>query len=245
MKPGIFFGIGLGPGDPELITLKAVRAIQQADCIFVPKADAKEESIALEIVKGYVEGKRVVEQVYPMTKDKAVLNAAWRKAAEEVRDEVMAGRNAVYLTIGDPLTFSTYIYLLQYLESMLPENAINTIPGITSYNAAASLGNFPLLSGDERLAVIPVPRDVSELRPVLDAFDTVVMMKVAKKLDEVIRLLEDMKLIENALFASYIGQKDAYFTCDLISLKGSGKGYMSVLMVKRNSTNKGGRWRKH
>ncbi|MBM2834822.1 MAG: cobI [Candidatus Brocadiaceae bacterium] len=233
MKIGNFYGIGLGPGDPELLTLKALHTIQRADCIFVPKSDSKEDSLALEIVKDYVKGKKVIEQIYPMTKDKETLNTAWLKAAEEIHNEVKKGYDAVYLTLGDPMTFSTYIYLLRHLNTMLPEQAIHTIPGITSYNAAACAANFPLLTGDDRLAVIPIPKDISELRPILESFDTIVMMKVAKKLDEVIQLLEEMKLSENALFASYIGQKDAYLTYDLISLKGSGSGYMSVLIVKR------------
>jgi len=232
MKTGNFYGIGLGPGDPELLTLKALHTIQTADCIFVPKSDTKEDSLALDIVKEYVKGKRVIEQIYPMTKDKSILNTAWQKAAEEICSEVKAGYDAAYLTLGDPMTFSTYIYLLRYLTAMLPASAIHTIPGITSYNAAACAANYPLLTGDERLAVIPIPKDIAELRPILDSFDTVVL-KVAKKLDEVIQLLEDMKLLENALFASYIGQKDAYLTCDIISLKGSGRGYMSVLIVRR------------
>ena len=233
MKTGNFYGIGLGPGDPELLTLKALHTIQKADCIFVPKSDSKEDSLALEIVKDYVKGKRVIEQVYPMTKDKETLNTAWLKAAEEIHTEVKNGYNVVYLTLGDPMTFSTYIYLLRHLNTMLPEKAIHTIPGITSYNAAACAANYPLLTGDEKLAVIPIPKDIAELRSILESFDTIVMMKVAKKLDEVIQLLEDMKLSENALFASYIGQKDAYLTCDIVSLKGSGMGYMSVLVAKR------------
>jgi precorrin-2/cobalt-factor-2 C20-methyltransferase len=233
MIPGNFHGIGLGPGDPEFLTIKAIHAIQGADRIFVPRSDTKEESLALEIVKDYVKEKKVIEQIYPMTKDKSVLNAAWLTAAEEVCTEVRNGYNVAYLTLGDPMTFSTYIYLLRHLSAMLPEHAIHTIPGITSYNAAACMANYPLLTGDERLAVIPVPKDIMELRPILETFDTVVMMKVAKKLDEVIQLIEEMNLAEHALFASYIGQKDAYLTCDIVSLKGSGRGYMSVLIVKR------------
>lgn len=223
----------MGPGDPELLTIKAMHTMQRMDCIFVPKSNTKEDSLALEIVKDHVKGKRVIEQVYPMTKDKSILNAAWLKSAEEVCAEVRKGHDAAYLTLGDPMTFSTYIYLLRHLNTMLPKHAIHTIPGITSYNAAACMANYPLLTGDERLAVIPVPKDIAELRPLLETFDTVVMMKVAKKLDEVIQFLEEMKLTENALFASYIGQKDAYLTCDLVSLKGSGRGYMSVLIVKQ------------
>lgn len=233
MNTGNFYGIGLGPGDPGLLTMKAIHTMQKVACIFVPKSDTKEDSLALEIVRDYVKGKRIIEQVYPMTKDKSVLNAAWHKAAEEVHTEVRNGYDVAYLTLGDPMTFSTYIYLLRHLSVMLPEDAIHTIPGITSYNAAACMANYPLLTGDERLAVIPVSKDIIELRPVLETFDTVVLMKVAKKLDDVIQLLEEMNLSGNALFASYIGQKNAYLTCDLVSLKGSGRGYMSVLIIKR------------
>lgn len=233
MKIGNFYGIGLGPGDPELLTQKAIRIIKQVDCIFIPRSDTKEESLALEIVKDHVKGKRVIEQIYPMTKDKSTLDTAWLKAAEEIHAEVVAGFDAAYLTLGDPLTFSTYIYLMRHLITLLPDHAIHTIPGITSYNAAACAANYPLLSGDERLAVIPISANIQELQPILETFDTVVMMKVAKKLDEIIQLLEEMKLSENALFASYIGQKNAYLTHDIVSLKGSGKGYMSVLIVKK------------
>lgn len=235
MKTGNFYGIGLGPGDPELLTQKAIHTIQQVDCIFIPRSDTKEDSLAWEIVKDYVKETRVIQQVYPMTKDTSTLNAAWLKAAKEIHAEVTAGFDVAYLTLGDPLTFSTYIYLLRHLISLLPDHAIHTIPGITSYNAAACVANYPLLAGDERLAVIPVPVDIHELRPVLETFDTIIMMKVAKKLDEVILLLEEMKLLENALFASYIGQTNAYLTHDIVSLKGSGRGYMSVLIVKKRS----------
>src|SRR3989304_992970 len=142
MKTGNFYGIGLGPGDPELLTLKALRTIQTADCIFVPKSDTKEDSLALEIVKDYVKGKRVIEQIYPMTKDKQTLNTAWLKAAEEIHTEVKNGYDVVYLTLGDPMTFSTYIYLLRHLSTMLPKKAIHTIPGITSYNARNRVDGF-------------------------------------------------------------------------------------------------------
>ncbi len=231
---GNFYGIGVGPGDNELLTLKAVRIIKSVDCVFVPKADTKESSTALGIVKDVIADKRIIEQVYPMVRDKTKLKTAWLKAANEVKCEVESGNNVAYLTIGDPLTFSTYCYLLQYLSKLIPSQNIHTIPGITSYNAAACLANFPLIEQDEKLAVIPISKEVSELRPILKNFDTVVLMKVAKKLDEVIKLLEEMNLIDNALFASYVGFKNELITHDLKSLKGSGKGYLSIIIVRKS-----------
>ncbi len=232
-KSGVFYGIGVGPGDNELVTVKAVRIIKEVDCIFAPRADSKGSSLALDIVKDICEGKRVVEQVYPMVRDKAKLEAAWMASANEIKSEIESGNNVAYLTIGDPLTFSTYCYLLQQLSKIIPPQNIHTIPGITSYNAATSLANFPMIEQDEKLAIIPVSNDISELRPVLNNFDTVVLMKVAKKLDEVIELLEEMKLIDNSLFASYVGFDNEYITKDLSSLKGSGKGYLSVIIVRK------------
>src|SRR3989304_3778587 len=158
MKIGNFYGIGLGPGDPELLTLKALHTIQKADCIFVPKSDSKEDSLALEIVKDYVKGKRVIEQVYPMTKDKETLNTAWLKAAEEIHTEVKNGYNVVYLTLGDPMTFSTYIYLLRHLNTMLPEKAIHAILGGISDSARVGVERVQGVEEVVELAVIPIPK---------------------------------------------------------------------------------------
>jgi precorrin-2/cobalt-factor-2 C20-methyltransferase len=234
-EPGDFYGIGVGPGDNELLTVKAVRIIKEVDCIFAPRADSKGSSLALDIVADVCEGKRVVEQVYPMVRDKAKLEAAWMASANEIKREIESGNNVAYLTIGDPLTFSTYCYLLQQLSKIIPSQNIHTIPGITSYNAAASLANFSLIEQNEKLAIIPVSEDVDELRPILNSFDTVILMKVAKKLDEVIMLLEEMELIDKSLFASYIGFKNEFITRDLLSLKGGGKGYLSVIIVRKSA----------
>jgi precorrin-2/cobalt-factor-2 C20-methyltransferase len=234
-KAGDFYGIGVGPGDSELLTVKAVRIIKAVDCVFAPRADSKGSSLALDIVKDACKGKRVVEQVYPMVRDKAKLEAAWLVSAKEIKREISAGNSVAYLTIGDPLTFSTYCYLLQQLSKIIPSQNIHTIPGITSYNAAASLANFSLIEQNEKLAIIPVSGDIDELRPILNSFDTVILMKVAKKLDEVIELLEDMELIDNSLFASYIGFKNEFITRDFLSLKGAGKGYLSVIIVRKSS----------
>ena len=234
-EPGDFYGIGVGPGDNELLTVKAVRIIKEVDCIFAPRADSKASSLALDIVADVCKGKRIIEQVYPMVRDKAKLEAAWMASANEIKSEIESGNNVAYLTIGDPLTFSTYCYLLQQLSKIIPSQNIHTIPGITSYNAAASLANFSLIEQNEKLAIIPISEDVNELRPILNSFDTVILMKVAKKLDEIIVLLEEMELIDKSLFASYIGFNNEFITRDLLSLKGEGKGYLSVIIVRKSA----------
>ncbi|MEK7241290.1 MAG: precorrin-2 C(20)-methyltransferase, partial [Planctomycetota bacterium] len=228
--------IGIGPGDPELLTLKAARIIKEVDVIFVPKAGIKEESMALEIVSPLLDGKRVVEKVFPMVKEQEKLESHWKEAALAIKEELEKGNSVAFLTIGDPLTFSTYVYLLRCLRGMVPEEKIHTIPGVTSFNAAASLANLSLAQRDERIAIVPVPDDVEELRPILKGFDAVILMKVAKRLDKVIRLLEEMGLAQHALFASHVGLKDSYLTRNLSELKGSGRGYMSVVIVRKENS---------
>jgi precorrin-2/cobalt-factor-2 C20-methyltransferase len=246
MPIGDFYGIGIGPGDPELLTLKAARIIKEVDVIFVPKAGIKEESMALEIVSPLLDDvaagfslrntPRVVEKVFPMIKDAERLESHWKEAALAIKEELEKGNSVAFLTIGDPLTFSTYVYLLRCLRGMVPEEKIHTIPGVTSFNAAASLANFSLAQRDERIAIVPVPDDVEELRPILKGFDTVILMKVAKRLDKVINLLEEMNLSHHALFASHVGLKDSYLTRNLSELKGSGRGYMSVVIVRKENS---------
>ncbi|MEE9487590.1 MAG: precorrin-2 C(20)-methyltransferase [Candidatus Brocadiales bacterium] len=230
---GDFYGIGLGPGDPELLTLKALRILDETDVVFVPKAGIKEESMALDIVRPLINGKTIIEKVFPMIKDQDKLKEFWLDAATAIKEELDKGKNVAFLTIGDSLTFSTYVYLLRCLKDMVPEEKIHTIPGITSFNAAASLFNIPLAQQNERIAIIPVPDDVEGLRPTLEDFDTVVLMKVAKRLDKVVALLEEMGLAETSVFASHIGLENAYATSDITTLKGSGKGYMSIIIVKK------------
>ena len=243
MPIGDFYGIGIGPGDPELLTLKAARIIKAVDVIFVPKAGIKEESMALDIVKPLLDDvaagfslrnrPRVVEKVFPMVKEQEKLESHWKEAALAIKEELEKGNSVAFLTIGDPLTFSTYVYLLRCLRDMIPEEKIHTIPGVTSFNAAASLANLSLAQRDERIAIVPVPDDVEELRPVLKGFDTVILMKVAKRLDKVINLLEEMDLSHHALFASHVGLKDSYLTQNLSELKGSGRGNMSIIIVRK------------
>ena len=129
-EAGEFYGVGVGPGDSELITLKAVRIIKSADCIFAPRADSKKSSLALDIVKDITVGKRIIEQIYPMVRDKTKLEAAWRKAANEIKDEIESGNSVAYLTIGDPLTFSTYCYLLQQLTEIISSQTSTQFPAL-------------------------------------------------------------------------------------------------------------------
>lgn len=201
-----FYGVGVGPGEPELITLKAFRVLQKADIIFTPKARIKAESLARKIVEKVLDvEKEFVEIEFPMTKNKEDLGKRYLNAAKFILKKINEGNQVAYLTIGDPLLYSTYTYLLNALMSIAPELTVETIPGISAYSAVASRFSYSMAEKDERITICPVPEDLKDLRELLTKNDTVVIMKVAKKLPKVIELLQEMNLLNHTVFGSHVG----------------------------------------
>ncbi|MBI4335431.1 MAG: precorrin-2 C(20)-methyltransferase [Candidatus Omnitrophica bacterium] len=233
---GKLYGIGIGPGDPKLITLKAKEALDRSDVVFVPKGSDDGTSCARSIVEAVTtKQKTFVELTFPMTKDRAILNKYWGKAAGIIAKEVRKGKEAAFVTIGDPFIYSTYIYLLKTLREGFPDIKIETIPGISAFNAAAAAAKFALVEGDERMAVIPVTKDLRGLRESLLEFDTVVLMKVGSKLDSVISLLKELRLARHATLICRVGHKDERIIRDLTSFRDKKAGYLSVIIVKRRA----------
>ncbi|MEK7376321.1 MAG: precorrin-2 C(20)-methyltransferase [Candidatus Margulisiibacteriota bacterium] len=232
------YGVGIGPGDPELLTIKAKKILNAVDTIFVPKAKEKGISCARSIVEAATsKSGNFIELTFPMTNDRKKLESYWLRAARRIAKELKRKRTAAFVTIGDPFIYSTYIYLLETLRKNFPDIAVETIPGISSFSAAAASSGLPLVKGYERLAVLPVTKDLKYLRETLETFDTVVLMKVGSKLDKVIRLLKKMKLINNSVLVSHAGQECEKIVNDLSSLKDKRSGYFSVIIVKRKKDN--------
>lgn len=231
---GKLYGIGIGPGDPKLLTIKAKEVLNEVDIIFVPKANDDGTSCARSIIEATTSGKKdFVELTFPMTKNKKTLKTYWQKAARRIAREVRKNKNAAFVTIGDPFIFSTYVYLFKTLRQDFPDIDVETIPGISSFNAAASSVQFPLVEGNEKLAILPVTKNLKGLRETLKRFDTIVLMKVASKLDKVIHLLKEVKLIKNSVLISHVGHSNEVIIRDLSSIKDKKLGYLSVIIVKR------------
>lgn len=234
MVPGKFFGIGVGPGDPELLTLKALRALEQVDVLCVPRSAADRDSLALAVVrKAVARDYELLELDFPMSKDPEVLKKSWDEAGQAVAVRVRAGRLVAFVTIGDPMLYSTYGYVLRYLKKNHPDLDAETIPGVTAFTACASLVGTPLVEGDETLAVVPAAYDLARLRQALEQFDNVVIMKVNRRFSEVLSLLKTLGLAGKAVYVSRCGHEDQYFTRDLDSLLESRLDYMSLMIVRK------------
>lgn len=231
---GVFYGIGVGPGDPELVTLKAVKALEKCDTLCVPKAAGEKESLALNIARQAVaKDFRLLELLFPMTRDREVLRVHWREAARQVAARLKTGENVAFVTIGDPTFFSTYTYLLQELKEIYPEVQTVTVPGVPAFLACSAWAEFPLSEGEEKVAIIPAVGDLQEAGEVLDRFETVVFMKVNRRFNDLLDLLQEKGLAGKAIFFCRAGYPDGWFTSSLEELRDRELPYMSLLIVKK------------
>ncbi|WP_333875293.1 precorrin-2 C(20)-methyltransferase [Methylobacter sp.] len=233
--PGIFLGIGVGPGPAGYIPLAAVEALQQADIVYAPRARSSETSVALQCLAGIdIAPERIREIEFNMDPDRSVLSEHYAQLAETIAVDLRAGRNVAYLTIGDSLTYSTYGYILAALREYLPDLRQRTFPGITSYAAAASAMGWPLGVGKERMLILPCPEDEAALRQDIESHDIVILMKIGPRLPWVLALLREMGIAEHCAFARRIGLEDEMLADNISELCAtSAMGYLATLLIRK------------
>lgn len=228
--------IGIGPGDPELLTLKAVRLIRDVPVVFVPKGREDGRSLALSIVSRIIDlsNKRVVELHFPMVKTKDVTDDI-RNRWEILSDEVinyLGESDAAFLTLGDPCFYSTFFYLSSRIKGSVPGLKIKIVPGISSINAGAAEAGVSLGLADEKIAIIPANYfDLEEA--VIKTFDTLVFMKVDKRFGDLKRFLSDYGLIEKATYVSRVGMEGERVIKDINTITSEDLDYFSILIIKR------------
>jgi len=233
--------VGCGPGDPELLTVKAVNAIKNADVIMCPTSKEGKPSIALSVVSSLIDQNKkpeIVNLVFPMTKDKDILENTWQKNSQIIAESVFSGKKVVYLTVGDPYLYSTWIYLHREISVKHPDINITVIPGIVSMFTFASKIGISLAEGAEKMAVIPSCYDLSKVKEIAKNCDTMIFLKDGRYFDQVINLLREAGFSKDSIFA--IGQdldtdKEivkkltlGQVTEDTITSK-----YFSIMVVKR------------
>ena len=191
-KKGKLYGIGVGPGDSELLTLKAAKVLETVPVIFSPKSSKEKESIALSIVKPILEKRKdykrlmLVEPIFPMIEDKDELEKVWSSAAEMIAQYLDSGRDVAFITLGDTSIFSTYSYVQ---KKLIDRYEIETIPGITSFTACAAARNKALVEQNQILTVVPKIDD--RLEQILEYSDSIVLMKASKNTSELEAKIEE------------------------------------------------------
>lgn len=231
--------IGVGPGDPELLTLKGLRILKAAECIFVPKGREEGSSLALSIVSSLLDlsGKEVIEAYFPMRKtrgstEQGDLDIQWQKTVDNVLDRLNNNIDVVFITIGDPTVYSTFYYLHERLIDLNSDIEIEIIPGVSSIMASAARAGVYLGIADEQIAVLPA-NYLADLNDTLQKFDTVVLIKVNKVFHQIRQKLDEMQLTGKAVYVVRAGMEDEKIFRRLIDVTDNDLNYFSMVIVKK------------
>ena len=235
MKYGTLYGIGVGPGDPDLITLKAVKVLGRVAVVFASASTKNRYSLSVDIVSPHLKKDiPLIRLDFPMTRDRAVLQSAWERNAVKVKNVLETGQDAALLTLGDPMTYSTFGYLMRTLKASVPDIPIEVIPGITSYQAGCASSHQVLAEGEESFTVVSGALGAGKLKQVIEHTDNVVMIKVYRNYKEIMETLHHLDLISKAVLVSRCGLDGQEIISNLKDQPGVTPPYLSHLIIKKN-----------
>ncbi|MGI6434819.1 MAG: precorrin-2 C(20)-methyltransferase [Syntrophomonadaceae bacterium] len=236
MNWGKLYGIGVGPGDPDLLTVKARRILEQIEVLFVPKSTMERRSVAYAIVSAALDKQwQCIDVLLPMIQDEALLNQHWRQGAAEVLKHLRTGRDGAFITLGDPTLYSTFTYLLKHIKNQAPEVPVEIIPGISAVNAISAALQQALAEGDENLLITPALLEQENLAQLVDQFDNIVLMKAGRQIDKICAVLKERGADKQARLVSRCGFADAVFSDDVFSIKGQDLDYLSTVIIKNKA----------
>ena len=230
MTRGTLIGVGVGPGDPEHLTLKALRTLREADRVFVPETNARRgvAGRAEMIVAEHVPAERIERVRFAMADDGARARN-WNAAGDAIAAVVRAGGTAVFATIGDPNLYSTFTYVAHTVRGLVAGVEVRTVPGITAMQDLAARSGTVLAEGSEPLTLFPYTAGDGRLRGALDSGDTVVVYKGGRHLPEVLDAVRDAGRLDDSVYGEQLGLAgEAVARAD--ERTGSGP-YMSTVIV--------------
>lgn len=231
---GTLYGIGVGPGDPELITVKAFRKLKESPVVAYPKKLKGSKSYAHKIIDVYINPneKEMLGLVFPMTKDPGILEREWTNTVEKVWGKLTEGKDVAFVTEGDPLLYSTFIHMMNLMKKLHPEIEIKTVPGISSVNGAASRFGIPLAEGDDHVAIIPARDDYESMKKVIEENDCVIFIKVAKVMNLMISVLKELNLLDKASVVTKV-TSDEEIIWDINELQDADLNYLTLMVVRK------------
>ena len=234
MTKGKLYGIGVGPGDSKLMTVKAVEILQHADMIITPKTEKKDGSVAFNIASPYIpKTTEILPMVFQMNLDMDAVAKQWEINRKIITDKLDEGKNLVFLTLGDPMLYSTYMYIFRALEGT--EYQAETVPGIPAFLGIASYIGMPVAEWEETVLILPATASREKIDKALSAADHAVIMKVYKNFAYIQEELRKHHLIKNAVMVSRAGLPDEIVQKDLDSLPADYKpNYLSTILTKRD-----------
>ena len=228
MKKGKFIGIGVGPGEPDLLTVKAVKALHNVDVICAPKSKESKPSLALSIVQSILDDRKseyeTIEPLFPMIEDEMKLQEYWNEAAELIAEKLDAGMDVAFITLGDPTVFSTFSYVFKRIKELEYDTLI--IPGITSFTGCAASAKISLAEKDEIMVI--VPKVDERLAQILEHGDTFVIMKTSRHSEMLAEMINNDKRDKEVISVQNCSMKDE----TIFEGFSNNKKYLSTTIVK-------------
>ncbi|HVA25983.1 MAG TPA: precorrin-2 C(20)-methyltransferase [Chloroflexota bacterium] len=226
---GKLYAVGLGPGDPELLTIKAQRLLTEADVVFLPVQD-EHDSVARKIMAGLVDAGRLRELSFRMSRKAGENRQRWQEHAATVAAAVAQGQTAVFATEGDPLLYSTFVHVYTELLRSHPDLPVEIVPGVSSVTAGAAALRIPLADDKQRVAIVPA---MGEVMHALATFDSVVILKASMAIDTVLKALHTTGRTEQAIYIERAGWPEQRVVEDVESLRKQKLDYFGQIIVAR------------
>ncbi len=232
MNAATFYGVGLGPGDPELMTRKAARVLAEVACIFVPASGRSGTSFARRIVAPLnLPQEKFREVALCMDRDRREDQRSYEQTADAIAQELSQGRSAAWITEGDPLFYSTFIHVYAQVRRRHPQAKIEIVPGVTSLQAACACAGMAAAQLDDSVAVVPAAYGLGRLPGLLREFTTVFLLKVHSVFDELLDRLQSLPSDVTAIYLENVGTPAERIVSDLRRLRGAKLPYFSLVML--------------
>ena len=233
---GMLYGVGVGPGASDLLTLRAVRVLESVDVLALPRSSDYGASVAWEIIAPIIRERPAQERLrftFPMSKEPSRVRPHVEAAVTAIGERLLSGQSVAFVTEGDPSLFSTFGYVKQEALRRWPALRVEIVPGVTSISAVAMVGGIPLADGHERIAIVPATYGVEDLVDLLARFDTVVLMKIGGEMPTILAALEKTGLTDHAFFVSKATTAEQRYEPDVRKLRDERGGCFAMLIIKR------------
>jgi precorrin-2/cobalt-factor-2 C20-methyltransferase len=236
MTYGTLYGVGVGPGAPDLMTLRAIETLKRTHVLALPRSSDYGASMAWRIIEpvvGKIPGQERLFLTFPMSKDPVRLRAAWDLAFSRIGERLERGLSVAFATEGDPSLYSTFEYLQREAPLRWPGIRVEVVPGVSSLAAVPAVTGVPLADGLERIAIIPANYGVDDLVATLNAFDTTILMKIGSEMPKVVQALERTGLTEKAVYVAKATMREQRIVRDIRQVQGERGDCFAMVVVTR------------
>ena len=234
-RTGSLYGVGVGPGDPELLTIKAQKTLQKVAVISFTQLDDGKESYALSVIRGVLEAAKpeFLAITIPSDDETPVSPQTWTDAAAEIAGHLSQGKDVAFITEGDPMLYSEFFQVLGSVKSVVPDLEFEIIPGVSSVMAAAASSGMPLATHGQRLTILPKVYGIDDLREAITNSDTTVLMEVDRDLLQALANLEKLGLTGKATYVRQASTSRENVVEDISKLEAEDLDYFSLLIIRR------------